>query len=178
MYDIEHLAARAAITDIIYRYCRGIDRMDKHITKSCFTKDAILRCSGVYEGDVDGFIEWLWPVHEKMVGHSHDITNINMSLTSPTTAVSEAQMTVVLRIEMEGQTYDMLAHGRYLDRLEKTTNGIWLIKHRQHVSHLSNIIPIKTLDFSPLLELHRSPKIPNLQATRNESDPSYGLFHK
>ncbi|WP_268959227.1 nuclear transport factor 2 family protein [Paraburkholderia elongata] len=47
---------KAEIREVHTRYCRGIDRMDFDLVRSCYHPDAIDR-HGAYEGGVEGFIE-------------------------------------------------------------------------------------------------------------------------
>src|SRR5215207_1086948 len=44
------------IRDVIYRYCRGIDRCDYELVRSCYHPDAI-DDHGDYVGDIEGFLD-------------------------------------------------------------------------------------------------------------------------
>ena len=44
---LEALLDKQAITEVIYRYCRGIDRFDFELVKSCFHADAIAYSSPI-----------------------------------------------------------------------------------------------------------------------------------
>src|SRR5579863_3701746 len=54
---LQQLLDEAEIKRVHIRYCRGIDRMDWDLVRSCYHPDAIDR-HGVYNGGVEGFIEW------------------------------------------------------------------------------------------------------------------------
>ena len=54
---LQKLVDEAEIRQVHIRYCRGIDRMDWALVRSCYHPDAIDR-HGAYEGGVEGFIEW------------------------------------------------------------------------------------------------------------------------
>ena len=54
---LRKLVDEAEIRQVHIRYCRGIDRMDWALVRSCYHPDAIDR-HGAYEGGVEGFIEW------------------------------------------------------------------------------------------------------------------------
>jgi len=54
---LQNLVDEAEIRQVHIRYCRGIDRMDWALVRSCYHPDAIDR-HGAYEGGVEGFIEW------------------------------------------------------------------------------------------------------------------------
>ncbi len=50
------LIARQEIADVIYRYARGIDRLDFDLVRSCYHSDAY-DDHGAFAGNVDEFIE-------------------------------------------------------------------------------------------------------------------------
>ena len=54
---LQELIDETEIKRVHIRYCRGIDRMDWDLTRSCYHPDASDR-HGAFEGDVDGFIAW------------------------------------------------------------------------------------------------------------------------
>ena len=54
---LQQLLDEAEIRRVHIRYCRGIDRMDWDLVRSCYHPDAIDR-HGAYNGDVEGFIDW------------------------------------------------------------------------------------------------------------------------
>lgn len=49
------IAAKDEIRDVLYRYCRGVDRCDYELIRSCYHPDAT-DDHGEYVGDVDGFV--------------------------------------------------------------------------------------------------------------------------
>ena len=67
------LHARDEIRQVLATYCRAVDRMDRELAASIWHPDARLEYVGVYEGDASGFLDWLWPVHESMEMHSHQV---------------------------------------------------------------------------------------------------------
>src|SRR5258708_22710757 len=54
---LQQLLDEAEIRRVHIRYCRGIDRMDWDLVRSCYHPDAIDR-HGAYNGGVEGFIGW------------------------------------------------------------------------------------------------------------------------
>ena len=56
MADLDTLLAHHEITQVIYRYARGIDRLDFDLVRSCYHPDAY-DDHGTMKGDVDTFIE-------------------------------------------------------------------------------------------------------------------------
>ena len=68
------------IRAVLVRYCRGIDRMDAPMTRSCWHADGTADYGRLYKGTADGFIEWLWPVHAAMIGHVHSLSNVTVEV--------------------------------------------------------------------------------------------------
>ena len=54
--DLETLIAKQEITDVVYAYARGIDRLDFELVRSCYPPDAY-DDHGAFKGNVDDFIE-------------------------------------------------------------------------------------------------------------------------
>ena len=61
-YSPERVADRLQIQDLIYRWCRSIDRLDFDAMRSVFHPDAT-DTHGAYDGGVDGLIEWIRERH-------------------------------------------------------------------------------------------------------------------
>jgi hypothetical protein len=170
----EQLAARAAIIDTTYQYCRAMDRMDKGLTLDCFTENATLSYSGIFEGDAKGFIEWLWPVHSKLVSHVHSLSNCLVSFADQTEPTSESYIMTTLRLEDNGVLYDNIGNGRYFDRWTQEGDR-WRIKERAYTTTFTSAIPVKNLDISGHLNL-KGKRLPVAAGTRDKSDPSYKII--
>jgi hypothetical protein len=54
----DELVAREEIRDVLFRYTRGIDRLDLDLVRSCYHADAHDN-HGAFRGDVDGFLDWV-----------------------------------------------------------------------------------------------------------------------
>ena len=161
----EDLLARQAIRDVLSRYCRGLDRMDKPMARSVFHSDATALYHDMYEGSGHGFIEWVWEAHGAMERHSHQINNVLIEVDGDK-AVSEAYVTVALWTlpDEQGEQREIIGRGRYLDRWIFCADAAgpkrWMIKHREHVLDMHTILPLKRGEVSE-------------NSRRNNSDPSY-----
>lgn len=164
---------RQAITDVLYRYCRSMDRIDAELGYSVWHDDGTAHYSGLYEGTGRGFIDWVCDLHRSMVATSHQVTNVLIEVDHET-AVSEAYVTVRLRTSDGSDGFvDIVGTGRYLDRWSCRA-GRWAIDHRQYVSDLSTSQPVpgsgKRVSVPP------AAKVATLPSQRDSSDPSYDLF--
>ena len=161
---LDELAAKQAITETLYRYCRSLDRMDVALYATVFAPGAELDYGEHFSGTAEEFREWVWTAHEGMQAHSHQITNVLVELgPSADRAVSEAYVTVCLRTRPAGgSVMDIVDRGRYLDRWTRRTDGSWRIAQRRFRSDVQQVFDA---DSSP-----------PPGAVRDPSDPSYELF--
>lgn len=74
---VQELLDRQKITDVLFRYARGIDRQDKELVRSAFFPDAIER-HPEYHGDRDLFIELTWRDLTSLWRSQHFISNISI----------------------------------------------------------------------------------------------------
>jgi hypothetical protein len=133
---LAELLAKQAITEQVYRYCRGLDRFDRAMALACWHEGGTADYGAdIFQGSGAGFIDWVFTVHEQgFVTHSHQITNILIALDlAGGTAVSESYVTVALR-PRSGD--DLVDRGRYLDRWA-WSDGRWAITERIFVSDFS-----------------------------------------
>src|SRR5579864_9251358 len=63
-----------AIKATVLRYCRGIDRMDRELVRSCYHPDAT-DSHGSFGGGVDDFLTWVWRLLERYTMTMHYIAN-------------------------------------------------------------------------------------------------------
>ena len=84
MNDPETLRAlvdRQEITDLIYRYCRSVDRLDVPLGHSIWHEDAIADYGEeFYQGDGRGVIDLICAQHLHVLHHSHQVSNIIIDL--------------------------------------------------------------------------------------------------
>jgi hypothetical protein len=162
---VAELLAKQAITEQLYAYCRGIDRMDRTLTRNLWHPDGTADYSPHYSGDPDGLIDFVWASHEAFLGHVHHITNVLIELTTPETAVSEAQAIVIMREKAEGAPH--LLSIRYIDRWS-CRHGSWAVDARRLVN-----------DAAIQLEVLPAPEgTPESPARRSREDPSYAVFQR
>lgn len=162
---IQTLIDKAEIRDVLSRYCRGLDRMDKEMAYGVWHPGATAFYDGIYEGTGRGFIDWVWQAHAAMDRHSHQITNVLIEVNGDR-ATCEAYVTVVLWTlpDEYGRQKELVGRGRYLDRFARK-NGRWAIEHRTHL-----------LDMSSEYDLDRAEVSEG--ASRDATDLSFEFFAK
>ena len=165
---VAELAAKQAITEVIYRYCRALDRMDLAMAATIWhpggTADYGLT---MYQGSGAGFITWVWEQHGAMLAHSHQITNVLIEVDGDR-AASEAYVTAALRTESgPDEPIEIVSRGRYVDRWSRR-DGRWAIDHRRFAEEFTTFMPVTNPVPEPLMTFSR----------RDTTDPSYAAFAK
>ncbi len=110
------VADRQAITDLIYRYCRAVDRLDEQLGASIWHPDGTADFGKLYRGTGAGWMAFTVPIHrEKILVHSHQISNIIIELDGDH-AASEAYVVATVRLMENDQLKQWMLWGRYLDQ--------------------------------------------------------------
>src|SRR3569833_1470789 len=130
---VEILLDKQAITEVLYRYCRAMDRVDRDATLAIWHKDGTCNYSstaGVPDMLFRDYLTGSTKSRQGFANHSHQITNILIELEGDR-AMSEAYFTASLQTEpADGMITEHLWRGRYLDRWSRRS-GNWAIDHRQ-----------------------------------------------
>ena len=159
---LDDLVAKDAIREQIYNYARGLDRMDKELAYAVWHPDGTARYIDTYEGTGAGFVDWVWPYHEQLVAHSHQITNVLIKVDGDT-AVSESYVMASLQAHpTETSAVTRLVRSRYADTWSKR-DGRWAIDTRVAIT-----------DFATTDESTGPP--PPTEGRRDRTDPSYEQY--
>jgi hypothetical protein len=147
--EVARLLAKQAITEVIYRYARAIDRMDEELLRSVF-HPASRHCH-FYEGvssDPDApsskeapgdFVAFALGVLSAFTRTHHQLGNTLIHLQGTDRAIAETYFTAFHRMRPRGDPLaaenaydnemDYFVGGRYLDRFE-CRDGEWRIVQR------------------------------------------------
>ena len=151
------------LAEMLHRYCRGVDRMDRPLALSVFHPEAEVECDGHFQGSGTAFIDWMWERHRGATRHLHNITNI-CATGAGDAAASEAYIMALLRIEAESGLLTLQSHGRYLDEWVRH-EGHWVIRRRRYVHEFQEIRRL-TEDMAPAK---------HVPSRRDAGDASYAL---
>jgi len=159
---LEAAADRQEITDLIYRYCRSMDRMDHEQGYAIWHEDGTADYGpDVFQGSGRGFIDWVCESHKHLDAHSHQVTNIVIEVDGDK-AGSEAYCIATLRREHEGKHTQLMVWNRYIDQWSKR-EGRWGIDKR-----------VTVIDFDEVREV--TPIGQRTLGSRDHSDPSYAAI--
>ncbi len=135
------LVAREEIRDVLFRYARGIDRLDVDLVRSCYHDDAH-DDHGAFRGDLEGFLAWVGDVLTYFDSTMHFLGN---QLIEVDGAVAHAESYCVAyhrRGAHDGEEpYDLVTALRYVDRLERRGDQ-WRIADRVCVFDWSRRDPV------------------------------------
>jgi hypothetical protein len=161
---MDDVAAKQEITEVIYRYCRGLDRMDRDLALSVWHADGTADYGAMYTGTGPGFVDWVWQAHAGFDRHSHQISNVLIEVTGDR-ATSESYVTVALWSRPDAEhVVEIIGRGRYVDRWSRR-DGRWAVDHRQYIH-----------DFQTIAELPATATDTSSASSRDRSDPSYAVL--
>lgn len=175
---LTYLLDRQEIADVIARYCRGVDRLDREMVMSAYHEDA-LDDHSMFVGNRDQFWDWVQAMHsthhsstQHMIGNH--LAQIDGDVAHAETYLSYAGM------NKSGAPFSAIG-GRYIDRLEKR-NGKWGIVARKYLvdwvaPSINTLEGSKTPEGGPnydcLVPFEVEVAATAPQATRDSADPSY-----
>lgn len=131
LYD---LLDRAAIREVLARYCRAADRCDEELLRSCYHRDALDR-HGPFAGPAGDFAAWVIRAQRtSSITTQHAVSNVVIELGDGVAWVESAFMATHVRPVAEGfdEPFMDTFWGRYVDRFEKR-DGVWAIASREVV---------------------------------------------
>ena len=140
---VEKLWARELIRERLGTYCKAVDTKDWSLLRSCFGEGHQHK-HGSYEGDADGFVEFVRSKFGNLEISQHALSNVSISIAPDgLRATSEANFSSVHRFDAdeESEAYDWLVEGTYSDELV-CDNGVWLIVKRVGKSLWQRRMPI------------------------------------
>lgn len=156
------MADRQAIADLIYRYCRSVDRLDIALGHSIWHEDGIADYgAAVYQGPGKGVIDHICAQHRNTLNHSHQVSNILIEVDDDR-AGSESYVTASLRIVSGEQLRHITVWGRYIDSWSRR-DGRWGLDKRLSIR-----------DFDEMREVVEMAR--HDTGKRDRTDPSYGVL--
>lgn len=129
--SIDDVIARQEITDLVGRYMRGLDRLDRELLRSTFHDDANTDY-GFFTGGPDAFVDMAYGALKDHLANHHMLGQVNIDLEGDI-AFGEVYFQAFHRIVQDGEERDLLIAGRYVDRYEKR-DGEWKIAFRSEVN--------------------------------------------
>jgi hypothetical protein len=167
--QLQELLAKRAITEVITRYARGVDRMDEALLRSVFhpgsehhhfyegpSSDPSLPSTADQPGDFVAFAFGVLSAHSRT---HHQLGNILVELDGPGKARAETYFTAFHRTRPLGDPLagadafdnemDYFVGGRYLDHFA-LRNGEWRIVRRVGMTDWTRLEPAQSRGFASI----------------------------
>lgn len=125
---LRDLLAREAVRDVIYLYCRAVDRADEAALRDCYWPDAT-DDHGAFRGPANVFLDWAATVLPTTKRGIHQIHNILLEVKEDGIAGESYFTAYDLRPDPQGVFHQWLIRGRYLDWFVQR-EGTWKILNR------------------------------------------------
>jgi hypothetical protein len=159
------LLDQVALRDLVMRYCRGIDRRDFELVRSCYHDDATDDHGGMFTGSADDYVAWVAQALKVMECTVHSIGN---SLFAVEGDYAEGEhYSYNYHRTRPPERHELVILGRYLDRYERR-GGVWKFAHRKIVFDHGYMRPLDEAGFAVA-----GADAPHGSDTRN--DPSFGF---
>jgi hypothetical protein len=126
--SLQVLLDKQAITEVVHRYSRGIDRRDRSVLTSVYWPDAVDEHAGIFTGGPPELIDYLLKTVAGM-RTMHCISNILIDISSDTSAVCESYVFSYHVGIMNDDLKEFVGGGRYLDSFQKRGTE-WRIRKR------------------------------------------------
>jgi hypothetical protein len=142
---MQRLADRVAIEEVLYRYCRGVDRCDVDELAAVYHPDGT-DDHGTFTGNGRDFAEWACAGGRQFWSASHhSVHNVIVDWVDDDSAEVESYVLAfnqrdpgVERPDGGAGRVEVFA-GRYLDRFERR-DGVWRIAHRRAVRDVVTVV--------------------------------------
>lgn len=125
---LRRLVDKDEIKDVLFTYCRGIDRCDEALLRSVYHPGAT-DDHGLFAGTAEAFVDWLLPVLQGFAATQHTLGNILIALDGDRAHV-ESYYNAFHRVPEPSGDRDVIVAGRYVDDFERRA-GVWKIRARQ-----------------------------------------------
>jgi hypothetical protein len=127
--ELKNLLDKQAITEVIHRYCRGVDRCDVELLESVYHSDSY-DDHGYWKGNGQEFAAFVTGrLTEANSATTHSVTNTLIDILDHETAHAESQVMVTLIRRGDGPPIVDLMGARYLDVFTRKQD-VWRIAER------------------------------------------------
>lgn len=162
---VDRLVARVEISEVIYRFGRGLDRLDRGLMHSAFHPDSRVDYGEMFSGSGAEFVEFCLKFQQPTHPIAHMVGNVYVA------HLDERQATVE-SYELShhpapgGADGDMMFAARLVDRFARRGDE-WRIVHRTKIADWARVLA----GSDDLLS-----SMPVARARRDSYDPSYALL--
>lgn len=128
--ELASLLDERAIGQVVLRYCRGIDRLDRDLVRSCYHPDATDE-HGSFSGGVEAYLDWAFRLLGRYASTMHLVGNLLVEVAGDV-ALAETYGVAHHRgrpDEAFEPRHNLVTGFRFIDRFERR-GGPWRIARR------------------------------------------------
>lgn len=140
---LRELLDKQAITEVVLRYCRGVDRLDLPSVRACYHDDGIDHHTG-FDGTADEYVAWLGSVLGRFTGTLHLVGNQLVDVVGDVARAESYGMAHHWGEPADDFTVNFTSAFRYVDRMERR-GGEWRIAERWAVREWTRSVPAGTV---------------------------------
>ncbi len=122
----------SAIPQLIYRYCRALDRLAPALLDEVFAPDADIDLGAIFRGPPAGFVPVMLGFMGSMAATRHEVGNVVIEVDGDRAGV-ESYVTAWHRIDAPEGTKELIVRARYLSIAARTGAGWRLVAHGEVV---------------------------------------------
>lgn len=133
--QLQVLLDKQAITDVINKHARSLDRMDSELMKSVYWEDAIEELSdpanpeqNSYNDNAHAFVYPAMEGFKALIATQHRISNILIEVAG-NQATAESYVWAYHVFDADGETKESIVGGRHCYKFERR-DRVWKISHR------------------------------------------------
>jgi 3-phenylpropionate/cinnamic acid dioxygenase small subunit len=129
--NVEEIADRMEIEDLLTRYCTAVDTRDWDLYRTVFTADAFIdyTSSGGIRGGLDEVAKWMAEVLSIFSMSQHLVTNRDIRIEGDAATSRSYFYNPMAVTKRDGSQELTFVGGYYRDRLSRTADG-WRIAER------------------------------------------------
>jgi hypothetical protein len=165
--EVRHLLDRQAIADVVLRYCRGIDRLDLELVRSCYHADATDE-HGTFTGTRDEYVDWVASVLARFTGTMHVVTNQLVEVDDDDARSETYGVSYHWGEPLDDHRRNFTTGFRYVDRVARRV-GECRIARRVAVREWTQVVPADQHWVIP-------PERDGRRGRRDHSDALYEVF--
>jgi hypothetical protein len=137
---LDDLLAERDVRRVLARYCRGIDRLDLGLVRSCYHDDAVDE-HGSFTGGPDEYVAWVGRLLRRYASTMHVTASTSIERAGDV-ALAESYGLAFHRSppeEADDARLNLVTGFRFVDRFERRDGAGWLIAHRVAVTEWSRV---------------------------------------
>ncbi len=125
--------ARLAVGDLLGRYCRAADRLDRELLADVFAPDAAIDMGAIFRGDPAAFIDVVMGFMASFAVTRHELSTIHVAAHDADAAGYEAYVRAWHRIDTPEGARELVVLARYIGRAERRAEGWRITRHGEIV---------------------------------------------